>query len=631
MSIRSILLLALLGATVEGSMCVPLRADEPSAIFVMKVDGSGLRRLADVGGYRIHGSPRWSHSGKRLVFDAIPADSAAGRWFLINADGSGLAQIGLGAHADWSPDDKQLVFAIGENAPIKKGTWVQNVDGRGRQWLAGGSAPRWSPSGGELATINGKALEVLDLIESRPRRLLEMPSGLLGGFDWSPDGKQLAFVTHGDGQNELWIVPVSDPDTKKKRLSGDLDGYVAWSPDGKRLAVALDRRIQLLGVDGSDAPQPIPGQEGINRMPAWSADGRWIAFSSDRKTPALVPVARTKRSLRLEEVKRHTRGNVVFTMALSPDGRWALLGGTSRQRNVQVWNLVEGDTTNLDFHGEAVALSPDGRTLASCGSIVNIELGSVENGELIRHLHSGGMCTNVMFSPDGKRLVSGSINKQAVVWDVASGKRICAFKKHGHPIARVAFMPNGEEVVSTSQDKMLRVWDAGTAKERLAMAHPDAVWGLAVSPDGALIATGTGGMAVGNPITQRIVRGPENTLRLWDAASGELVREMKGHTNVVYAIDFSPDGRTLVSGGWDGTIRLWDVDRGEPLASVQGQGSVFAVAFTPDGGEVLVGGGANRFGNERIQSVRDEQVRLYRIVEANDPTQTTPERPKPDG
>ncbi len=622
MSIRPILLVALLGALVEGGARTSLCAGEPSAVFVMKVDGSELRRVAEVDGYPNLGAPRWSHDGTRLTFDAARGDSIAHRWFLINADGSGLRAMGPGAHADWSPDDKQLVFGVGEKAPLTKGIWVQNGDGRGRLSLAeGGHAPRWSPQGGALAFIGDKSLEILDMIDGG-RQKLKVPSGVAAGFDWSPDGKQLAFVTTGSDKNELWIVDVSENERKKKLLTGDIDGYLAWSPDGKRLAIAHARQIHLINVDGSGAPQPIPGQKGNNRMPAWSGDGQRIAFASTRQTPALRPVARAKRALRLEEVKRHTRGNIVYGLALSLDGRRVLLGG---KQDLEIWNMDNDETSRLEFRGEWVALSPDGHSVALCGPLVKIALGNIETGKPVRDLPTGSMCTNVEFSPDGKRVVCGTIDKQALVWDVASGKRICVFEKHDAPITRVAFLPGGQEVASNGQDKVLRIWNAETARERLAIPHPEVVWGLAVSPDGQLIATGTGGHTEGNPIMQRVTEGKEYDIRLWDAATGELVRDMKGHTNVVYAIVFSPDGRTLLSGGWDGTIRLWDVATGDQLASVQGQGSVFVLAVTPDGGQLVVGGGENRLANANIRRYPGEQVRLYRIVEEEAPTQSVPD------
>ena len=141
------------------------------------------------------------------------------------------------------------------------------------------------------------------------------------------------------------------------------------------------------------------------------------------------------------------------------------------------------------------------------------------------------------------------------------------------------------------------------------------MWGLAVSPSGRLIATGTGGTTDGNPLLHRIKSGQDHTIRLWDTASGQLVREMKGHTGPVFALAFSPDGRTLVSGGWDATVRLWDVATGNQLALLKGQSPVYALAITPDGTTLLVGGGEDRNAGVPLRIYRNEQLRVFQIVE----------------
>jgi WD40 repeat protein len=623
MRTRLLLWLALTSVLVATAVRTSPCADDATSIFVMHVDGSQVRRVADVEGFPLLGSPRWSHDGKRLAFDAAGADPAARRWYVVNADGSGLRVMGLGGHPDWSPDDKQLVFAIGDNAAFTKGIWVQNVDGRGRALLAeGGQSPRWSPRDGALALANSNELEILDLVDST-RRKPAASAGAAAGFDWSPDAKQLALVTRGTNKNELWVVDVPDARKKSTLFAGDVDGYLAWSPDGKRLAISHARQIHLLNADGSGEPRAIPGQEGNNRMPAWSSDGQWIAFASTRKTPLLAPVAPTNRVVRLEELKRHSRGNIVYGLDLSLDGRQVLLGG---KQDLEIWNIDDDSSNRVDLRGEWVSIAPDGHTVAQCGPLIKIAIGDLKTGKPVRDLHTGSMCLNVEFSPDGKRVVAGTIDKQVMVFDVASGKRVSVFNDHRAPITRVAFLPNNSEVASNGQDKMLRIWDAQTAKERLAIAHPEVAWGLAVSPDGRLIATGTGGPTEGHPIAQRVTPAKEYVIRLFDAGSGELVRELHGHTDVVYSLVFSPDGRTLASGGWDATIRVWDVATGRELASVQGQGSIYALAVTPDFSTLVAGGGENRSAGARIRRFPDEQVRVYRIIEDESAAQGVPSK-----
>ena len=436
---RSILCVAFALLLVESDPRSLLRAAEPTAIFVMKVDGGDVRRVADVPGFPQLGSPRWSHDAKQLTFDAAATDSGDRRWYLVNADGGKVREMGRGGQPDFSPDDKQLVFDVraraGSNASDKPGIWVQNVDGQGRNWLAAGTAPRYSPGGDALAILDGESLAVFDLVELASRKLNVSPV-VAAGFDWSPDGDKLAVVTQASGtpgegaqeknQRQLWIVGTSDADPPKKLLAGDVDGTVSWSPDGKQIAISLAGKIHLLAADGTTVPQPVPAQEGVNRMPAWSHDGRLLAFASTRKTPALAPVATTRRALQLQAVKNHSRGNVVYGLDLSLDGRQVLMGG---KKDLEIWNLDTDESNKLDLHGEWVALSPDGRTVAQCGPLVKIALGSLETGKPIRDLSTGSMCTNVEFSPDGSRVVCGTIDKNALAFDVASGKRLCAVRR----------------------------------------------------------------------------------------------------------------------------------------------------------------------------------------------------------
>ena len=150
-------------------------ADIPTAIFVMKTDGSQVRKVAQVVGYKKHGSPQWSHDGKRLAFDAYEGPDDAKKFFAVQLDGGGLRELGENAMPDWSPDDKQVAYQ-NYGARGRPGIWVQNEDGRGRNWLADGYCPRWSPDGSQIAFgKTGGNLHVLDLVEGTERTLLDAP------------------------------------------------------------------------------------------------------------------------------------------------------------------------------------------------------------------------------------------------------------------------------------------------------------------------------------------------------------------------------------------------------------------------------------------------------------------------
>lgn len=182
---------------------------------------------------------------------------------------------------------------------------------------------------------------------------------------------------------------------------------------------------------------------------------------------------------------------------------------------------------------------------------------------------------SVSFSPDGKRIVSGSWDNTLKIWDASTGQEIQILKGHTCGVNSVAFSPDGKKVVSGSEDMTLKIWDAITGKEiQTLKGHTKAVTSVSLSPDG-----------------KRIVSGSwDNTLKIWDTGTGQEIQTLKGHTGLVTSVSFSPDGRRIVSGSYDDTLKIWDVTTAQEIQTLKGHTNlVTSVAFSPDGKRIVSG------------------------------------------
>ena len=167
-------------------------------------------------------------------------------------------------------------------------------------------------------------------------------------------------------------------------------------------------------------------------------------------------------------------------------------------------------------------------------------------------LYHDGLNTvhSVVFSPDGKSIVSGSSDHTIRLWD-AETRELLRPPLMGHEgaVLSVVFSPDGRRILSGSRDQTIRLWDAetGVLLRPPLKGHKDAVLSVAFSPvDGKYIVSGS----------------DDNTILIWNAETGEILQpRLNGHQNSVSSVAFSPDGRWIVSGSHDQTIHLGKIGR----------------------------------------------------------------------
>ncbi len=189
-----------------------------------------------------------------------------------------------------------------------------------------------------------------------------------------------------------------------------------------------------------------------------------------------------------------------------------------------------------------VALSPDGRLLATASADRTARVWEVPTGrERARITHEGAVY-KVALSPDG-RLLATVTGRTAQVWEVDGGQARARVTHDGW-IHAVAFSPGGWLLATASDDRTARVWEVPSGQERARVTHDGPVWGVTFSPDGWLLASA----------------GADRTARVWEVPSGQ-ERAWAGHDERVREVAFSPDGRLLTTASDDATARVWTLAR----------------------------------------------------------------------
>jgi len=225
----------------------------------------------------------------------------------------------------------------------------------------------------------------------------------------------------------------------------------------------------------------------------------------------------------------------------------------------------------------SVAFSPDGKQVLSGSLDHTIKLWDVESGREIRtFLGHTEWVNSVAFSPDGKQTLSCSGDQTIKLWDVNTGKEIRTFLGHTWEVTSVAFSPDGKQVLSGARDRTVKLWDVNTGKEirKYSNFTGDRFNSIAFNPDGRQIVFPT----------------YNNKFLLFDINAEKEIKIFSGHTSEVSSVAFSHDGRQIISGSLDHTLKLWDTNSGSEIRTFSGHtGWVSSVSFSPDGKRILSG------------------------------------------
>jgi WD40 repeat protein len=291
------------------------------------------------------------------------------------------------------------------------------------------------------------------------------------------------------------------------------------------------------------------------------------------------------------------------------------------------WNHLHTLTGHTDWV-RALAISPDGKILASGSLDKTIKLWKLPSGRLIDTLsrHSKGVLC-IAISPDGQLLASGSFDETIKLWELNTGRLVQTLTGHTASVRSLAITSDGEILVSGSFDETIKLWDLYRRECLSTVAeNAGAVSAIALTPDGQTLASGgidgiitlrqlytsqvgsqppatltlTGNLSsIGtlaiSPDSETLAAGcTDGDVKLWQLSNGELLGVLAGHTGPVLSAVFSSDAQILSSGSADGTIRIWDLRTGEQLSVLtkDSASSVMSVAISPNG-QLIAGGGAD--------------------------------------
>ncbi|MGL4967707.1 MAG: AAA family ATPase [Inquilinus sp.] len=361
--------------------------------------------------------------------------------------------------------------------------------------------------------------------------------------------------------------------------------YAAFNPAGDRIVTSsFDKTARIWDVANGSEIAVLKGHDGAVENASFSPDGGHVATAGRDGTGRIWDAASGKQIFVLPQL-----GNVHTTM-FNPAGTRVLTGSDLAASTI--WDVQTGKAivTTEGFGTSSATFSPDGLSFAaSSEQDRSIRIWSAEDGRAIGKLDNQFWPDQVVFSPDGTKILAGAWaaitwNNMSRLWDVPSQSEIAILRDHTSDTHGGTFSHDGRYIATVSLDGTARLWNGNSGKARHVLGsesiglklssveaqYRDQEMNCVFSPDDRLLAA----------------ISTQGAVRVWDVESGTELSGIRGHRGLVEHVAFSPDGNRLLTASHDGTARLWDVD-GVLTTTLRHKSPPTFAAFSLDGMRVV--------------------------------------------
>jgi WD40 repeat protein len=281
----------------------------------------------------------------------------------------------------------------------------------------------------------------------------------------------------------------------------------------------------------------------------WYGGDKFLVTESRDKTIRIWDVSSGKETFKIKDLPGDA-----MTLAVNADGTKLITTTGKWDKGKQQWTgeiqiygskggkldgTIKGHTERI----KAVALSPDGKKLATASEDGTAKIWDMDGKELFNLKGHTGPVLCVAFDPANHFLATGGDDKTVKIWDTTNGKEVRTLKGPGRQISCVAFSPDGKYLAAGSWDGTATIWEADTGKDVHTLKADEGVLTLAFSPDNSKLATG----------------GWEKVVKIWDVQAGKELGGLAGHTHSISSVIFNSKGDQVVSASLDGTVRIWAI------------------------------------------------------------------------